>query len=112
MLKIQEQIKSNASLGSKINQKQTKKIQIKEKKLNFVLIQNGKVLVIFFCLQAKLQLFQEYRALLEKFFFFRQKVERLPKKLYDAANARKKPLFTLANRALKIKHCCKHGRYN
>ena len=45
-----------------------KKIQIKEKKLNFVLIYNGKILVIFICLQAKLQLFQEYRALFEIFF--------------------------------------------
>ena len=32
------------------------KIQIKEKKLNFVLIESGKILVILFCLQAKLQL--------------------------------------------------------
>ena len=43
-------------------------MQIKETKLNFVLIQNDKILVIFVCLQAKLQLFQEYRALFENFF--------------------------------------------
>ena len=45
-----------------MNKKQTKKIQLKEKKLNFVLIRNGKILLIFFCLQAKLQLFQDNRA--------------------------------------------------
>ena len=45
-----------------------KKIQIKEKKLNFALIQNGKILVISICLQAKLQLFDECRALFEFFF--------------------------------------------
>ena len=43
-------------------------MHIKETKLNFVLIQNDKILVIFVCLQAKLQLFQEYRALFENFF--------------------------------------------
>ena len=48
--------------------KQKKQIQIKETKLNFALIQYGKISVIFFCLQAKLQLFQKYRALL-KFFW-------------------------------------------
>ena len=37
-----------------MNQKQTKKkVEIKEKKLNFLLIQNDESLVIFFCLQAK-----------------------------------------------------------
>ena len=64
---LRKKIKNNSSLGSKINQKQTKKIHLKEKKLNFVLIQNGKILVIFLCLQAKLQLFQEYKALFENF---------------------------------------------
>ena len=34
------------------------------KVLNYVLIQNDKILLIFLCLQAKLWLFQDYRALL------------------------------------------------
>ena len=54
------------------------------------MIQNVKGLAIFFYLQAKLQLFQEFRALFRNFFW--PKVERLPKKLYDAAKAGKKAL--------------------
>ena len=81
-----------------MNQKQTKKTHIKEKKLNFVLIQNDKILEIFFCcLQAKLQLLQEYKALFEKLFFSRRskkacffQIERLPKKF---CKSRKKPLL-------------------
>ena len=44
--------------AAKETKSKRKKIQIKETKLNFVLIQNDKNLVIFICLQAKLQLFQ------------------------------------------------------
>ena len=54
--------------AAKPTKSKRQKIQIKEKKLNFVLIQSGKILVIFICLQAKLQLFQECRALFEIFF--------------------------------------------
>ena len=57
-----------ASAAKQTTKSKRKKIQIKENKLNFVLIQNGKMLVVFFCLQAKLQLFQDYRALFEIFF--------------------------------------------
>ena len=67
--------------------KANKEKKFKEKKLNCVLIQNGKIVVIFFCLQAKFQLFQEIKVLFENFFgsclkkacFFQ--VEQLPKKL-------------------------------
>ena len=57
-----------ASAAKQIKSKQkNKKIPVKEKKLGCALIQNGKILVIFICLQAKSQLFQEYRALFENF---------------------------------------------
>ena len=83
-----------------------KKIQIKEKKLNFALIQNGKISVIFFCLQAKVQLFQEYRELFEIFFwqsfekawFFQ--VERLLKNFYNAAKQEKSLYSCKENRKL------------
>ena len=58
-----------ASAAKQTTKSKRKKIQIKENKLNFVLTQNGKMLVVFFCLQAKLQLFQDYRALFEIFFW-------------------------------------------
>ena len=49
----------------KINQEQTNENKFEiNKKLNFVLIQNHKILVILLCLQAKLQLFQDHTALL------------------------------------------------
>ena len=54
--------------AAKRTKSKRKKSQIKEKKLNFVLIQNVKIVVIFICLQAKLQRFQKYRALFEVFF--------------------------------------------
>ena len=38
------------------------------KKLNFVLIKNDKIVVIFCCLQAKLQLFRDSAQASEKFF--------------------------------------------
>ena len=82
-------------LGSKINKRKRKQIQRKEKKLKFVLIQNVKILKMFVCLPAKLQLFQEYRALIKIFFHSRSKkacvfqVERLPKKSYDVAKEEK-----------------------
>ena len=53
--------------AAKWTKSKRKKIQIK-KKLNFVLIQNVKIVVIFICLQAKLQRFQKYRAPFEVFF--------------------------------------------
>ena len=56
----------------------------------------GKILVIFICLQAKLQLFEKYRALFEIFFAVVQKklncffqVERLLKKICDSAKQEK-----------------------
>ena len=60
-------------------------------------------MVIFFCLRAKLQIFQEYRALLEKFFGGLSKkvcfseAERLPKKFCKS----RKIAFTQADRALQ-----------
>ena len=105
-------MKNNASLGSKINQNQTKKIiQIKEKKLNSKVIQNGEILVILMCLQAKLQLFQDYRSLFENFFCSRSKKLAVLKDHQKIAQCckRSKKDFTQAKRALKIKHCCKHG---
>ena len=75
--------------AAKYTESKWKKIQIKVK-LNFVLIQNSKILVIFFCLQAKLQLFQEYRALFENFSGIHSfQLERLPKKFYNAAKQEK-----------------------
>ena len=53
--------------AAKINQKQAKKYSSNQlKKLNFALTQNDKILAIFLCLPAKLQLFQDYRALLSE----------------------------------------------
>ena len=56
--------------------------------------------MIFICLQAKLQLFQECRALSENFFFHSRskkacffQVERLPKNFCDAAE-QEKSLFS------------------
>ena len=43
-----------------------KKNSNQRKETNFVLVQNNKILVMFFSLQAKLQLFQQYLALFEK----------------------------------------------
>ena len=58
--------------AAKYTENERNKTQIKETKLNFVLIQNGKILLIFSSLQAKLLLFQEYRALFvtERYLFF------------------------------------------
>ena len=72
--------------------------------------------MVFVCLQAKLQLFQEYRSLFEIFFCRRLKkacffqVERLLKKFYDAAKQEKslysgeenRKLNTVANMVAKI----------
>ena len=69
------------------------------KKLNFVLIQRDTIFVILICLQAKLQLFQKYRALLlcaSNWEFFWQ-LFTLKKacfcllQFYDTAKAGKKP---------------------
>ena len=74
----------------------------------------SKILVIFIWLQAKLQLFQEYRALIEIFFCSRLRkacvfyVERRPKKILRCCKAGKKPL--LRRREKKIKYCCKYSR--
>ena len=71
-----------------------------------MLIQKGKIFLIFFNLQAKLQLFQEYRSLFEIFFRIRLKkacffqVERLPKKFYDAAKQEKSLYSGEENRKL------------
>ena len=92
--KFKNKLNTMPSLGSKINQKQAigskisqkqAKIQIKETKLNFVPIQNDRILVIFFCLQAKLQLFQE-------------------------AVVRKKLAFFKLNDCQKILRCCQAGK--
>ena len=75
-----------------------------------------KILVIFICLQTKLQLFQEYRSLFEIFFAVVQKklvffqVERLLKIFYDAAKqvkshysgAENRKLNTVTNMVAKI----------
>ena len=50
--------------AAKINQKQIKENFKSIKETNFALIQNDNILVIFLCLQAKLQLIQDDRALL------------------------------------------------
>ena len=56
-------MKSNASLGSKKKNTKANRKKIKEKKLNFVLIQNGTILVIF-GFPAKVQLFQQFTLIL------------------------------------------------
>ena len=80
------------------------------------MIQNVKIVVIFICLQAKLQRFQKYRALFEVFFRSRSKkacffqVERQSKEFYDAAKQEKslnsgeenRKLNTVANTVAKI----------
>ena len=66
------------------------------------MIQNCKILVIFICLQAKLlQLFQEYKALFEIFFFFFwQSFEKSLKAFTQKGENRK--LNTVANMVAKI----------
>ena len=113
-------MQSSAANKPKANEKKQKiqvkqKILLEKKKLNFILIQNGKILVLCFCLQSKLQLFQEYRALFENFFgqsFKKTLLFSSPttaKNFLQCCKAGKKP-FTQADRALEIKRCCKHGR--
>ena len=52
------------AMAAKYTKQKRKKNSNQWKKLNFVLIENDKILVILMCLQAKLLLFQDHRALL------------------------------------------------
>ena len=88
-----------------------------EEELNFMLIQNNKILVIFSCLLAKLQPFQDYRALLlcasdrEFFFESRSSRKRLAFAFYNFTMLQKQQkVFTHAGRAIGIKQFHKRSR--
>ena len=81
-----------------------------------MLIQKDKVLLIFFCLQANLQLFQDYRALLpaqaiENFFGNIVQLEKSLLSLFCNFTIllKEENAFMQVDRAIRIKQCYKHG---